>query len=107
MRACVHDSEEEIVVTTSNANHCSQAVVSQSVDCYTSAVRLGYQVTGLLVTGLSGYLLVTGSLKIKRTVAVGLFYCHVVYGSTVGCWLRVTGWWLADWLVNWSPCHVE
>ena len=31
-------------------------------------------VTGLLVTGLSGYVLVTGSLKSKRTVAMGLLY---------------------------------
>jgi hypothetical protein len=31
MRACVHSSEEELVVTTSNANHCSKAVVSQAV----------------------------------------------------------------------------
>ena len=38
MRACVHDSEEELVVPTSNANHCSQAVVSPSVDCDNSAL---------------------------------------------------------------------
>ena len=32
MHACMHAfSEEELVVTTSNANHCSQAVVSQAV----------------------------------------------------------------------------
>ena len=31
-------------------------------------------VTGILVTGLSGYVLVTGSLKSKRTVAMGLLY---------------------------------
>ena len=49
-------------------------------------------VTGLLVTGLSGYVLVTGSLKSKRTVAVGLFYwprCLWFHR-----WLLVAGYWL-------------
>ena len=39
------------------------------------------------------------------------FTSTLVYGSSVGCWLRITGWcladWLADWLVKESPCHVE
>ena len=31
MRACMHCSEEELVVTTPHANHCTQAVVFQAV----------------------------------------------------------------------------
>ena len=64
-------------------------------------------VIGLLVTRLSGYLLVTGSLRSKGMLRWDCFTGHGVNGSTVGCWLRVTGWWLADWLAawlaNWSP----
>jgi hypothetical protein len=64
-------------------------------------------VIGLLITRLFGYLLVTGSLRSKGMLRWDCFTGHGVYGSTVGCWLRVTGWWLADWLadwlVNWSP----
>ena len=68
-------------------------------------------VTGLLVTGLLGYFLVTGTLRNKGGLRWDCFTGHGVYGSIVGCWLQVTGWWLADWLadwlINWSPCHVE
>ena len=49
-------------------------------------------VTGLLVTGLSGYVLVTGTLKSKRTVAMGLFYWP--RGLWFHRWLLVAGYWL-------------